>query len=133
MRFQGTDLLDKRGLPVFHEGDPLNVRLWWSVERPPTLDYSIGLFILNDAGQIIAQQDGPPAVTDAPTATSQWQPGQLYTEDHTFQLPYPLPRGDYRLAMAVYWYGDGVRIEAPGADADGLLTLLNFRVVAWPH
>ncbi len=133
MRFHGVELLDQSSLPVYHEGDPLRVRLWWTVDSPPTLDYSIGLFIVNGAGEIIVQQDGPPAVHDAPTATSQWQPGQFYSEEHTFELPYPLPRGSYRLMMAAYWYGDGVRIAAPGVNADGLLPLLDFTVTAWPH
>lgn len=133
MRFHGLELLGQNSLPVYHEGDTLSLRLWWSVDTPPPLDYSIGLFIVNADGTIILQQDGPPAVSNAPTATSQWQPGQLYSEEHNFQLPYPLASGVYHLKLAVYWYGDGARLTAPGADADGLLPLLDFTIAAWPH
>ncbi|MFN8451694.1 MAG: hypothetical protein U0521_24660 [Anaerolineae bacterium] len=73
----------------------------------------------------------PPSPT--PNATSQWQPGQLYVGAQSLQLPYPLQTGHYRLMMAVYWYGDQKRLDAPGVDDQGLLPLLDFDVVAWGH
>jgi hypothetical protein len=133
MRFHGIERLDGAATPVYHEGDPLGVRLWWSVDAPPTLDYSVGLFVLDEAGNIVAQHDSAPNVTDAPTATSQWQPGQFYVEERTLPLPYPLLRGRYWLMLALYWYGDQQRIAAPGVDDHTLLPLLDIQVVAWPH
>ncbi len=133
MVFHGLDALDQTGAPVYHEDQPLHVRLWWSADAPPPLDYSVGLFILNDKGDVIAQSDSAPQVIDAPQATSQWQPGQLYTEERTLQLPYPLDKGQYHLKMAVYWFGDQKRLAAPGVDTNNLLPLYDFAVTSWGH
>lgn len=133
MRFHGSERVGDNGVPVYHEGDPLRVRLWWSVDAPPPLDYSVGLYVVDDAGKVIVQSDGPPSVTDTPAATSQWQPGQLYVSEQVLQLPYPLGRGHYRLMMSVYWYGDIEPLDAPGVDETGLLPLLDFTVVSWGH
>ncbi len=129
MRFEGIEVLDKPGVMVYHEDEPIHVRLWWSADTPPPLDYSVGVFVIDDSGSVIAQNDAPPG--DLPT--SQWQPGQLYVEERTLRLPYPLPRAHYRLVLAVYWYGDGVRLRAPGVDASGWLPLVDFTVAAWSH
>ncbi len=131
--FHGGELPDVTGVPIFHEGDPLRLRLWWSAESPLPLDYSVGVFILDDAGEVIAQDDRAPAVIDAPSATSQWQPGQLYVEERTLQLPYPLTVGTYHVVLAVYWYGDQKRIPAPGVDDQTLLPVLDFDVMSWGH
>lgn len=138
MRFLGIDRLDETGmptesLPVYHEGDALRVRLWWSVDAPPSLDYSVGLFLLDETGNVIAQDDSAPNVTDAPSATSQWQPGQLYVEERALRIPYPQTRGRYRLMLALYWFGDQQRIAAPGVDENTLLPLMDVNVLAWPH
>ena len=131
MRFHGIDILDKSAVLIYHEGDPIHVRLWWSVDTPPPLDYSVGLYVVNAEGEVIAQNDSAPNVADAPTATSQWQPGQFYIDERTLQLPYPLFHGQYRLMVVVYWYGDVQPISAPGVDTNGLLPLSEFTVVSW--
>lgn len=131
MRFHGSERIDGYDVPVYHEKESVTVRLWWSVERTPSLDYSLGLYILDETGQVVAQNDGPPSSGDTPPQTSQWQPGQLYSAERSLQLPDSLPKGQYRLMMAIYWYGDNVRMTAPGVNSDGLLPLLDFTVTSW--
>ncbi|HVU13107.1 MAG TPA: hypothetical protein VHD90_17635 [Phototrophicaceae bacterium] len=131
MRFEGVERLDLTDPPVYHEGDPINLRLWWAADSIPKLDYSVGLYVFDDQGNLVAQNDSAPQTT--PQATSQWLPGQFYSEQRTLQLPYPLPDGVYHLRMAVYWFGDQQRISAPGADANTMLPLLDFTVIAWGH
>ena len=78
--------------------------LWWTAEQTPPLDYSVSVFLLNDAGTLAAQHDGPPLEGASPTST--WQPGDLKYDIHPVVLPATLPAGTYQLAVKVYWYGD---------------------------
>ncbi len=97
-------------------GDSFTIGLWWSAEQPVALDYSVSVFVLNDAGVMVAQHDSSPLEGRAPT--SRWQPGQVIFDAHTLTLSAQLPPGDYTLAVRVYWYGDGqplpVRLSASG-------------------
>ncbi len=101
-------------------GDTLTVSLWWTAEQIPPLDYSISVFLLDAAGQLAAQHDGPPLAGTSPTST--WSPGDLKYDIHTIQLPGSLPAGDYTLGVKVYWYGDNQPLpvrtgpDAPSAD-----------------
>ncbi len=131
MRFDGVERLDPTDPPIYHEGDPINLRLWWAADAAPKLDYSVGLYVFDDLGNLVMHEDAPPQTT--PQATSQWQPGQFYIEQRTVQLPYPLAAGLYHLRMAVYWFGDPKPISAPGVDTNTMLPLFDFTVVAWPQ
>ena len=134
MRFHGADLLDIHTFPTFHEGETVRARLWWSVDEPPALDYSVGVYLLDADGRVHAQEDSAPALIypdDAPLETSRWQPGQIFIEERQITLPPSVGRGDYALKMALYWFGDEIRLTAPGVDADGLLPLAALHVAAW--
>jgi hypothetical protein len=139
LRFHGADVLDEAGALweaplVRREGDALTVRLWWSADAVPELDYSVGLYMLDGQGQMIAQSDSAPLLTHpegAPQETSRWQPDTWYIEARTLTLPNPTARGTYRLALAVYGWWDGVRLSAPGVNTDGLLLLRDVIVTSW--
>ncbi len=86
MRFHGVDVVgnDAPAAPVRHEGEPIRLRLWWSVEKPPALDFSIGVYLMTpDGSKLITQVDGSPQVVDLSGGTlglktlptSQMQPG----------------------------------------------------------
>lgn len=85
-------------------GDTFTVALWWAASRVPPLDYSVSVFVLDEAGTLVAQHDGPPLGGRSPT--SNWLPGDLKFDTHTLQLPSTLVAGHYRLGVKVYWYGD---------------------------
>ena len=34
-------------MPLFHEREEIGIRLWWSIDEPLPLDYSLGLFLLD--------------------------------------------------------------------------------------
>jgi len=135
LRFHGADVLrDGRidaGPLVRHEGEAIHLRLWWSVDEPPPLDYSVGTHVLDRHGNLIAQFDGPPQVGDNPKETSRWQPGQYYVEERTVRLPYGLVTGTYRLALTVYRWWDQARVSGEGTDEEGLLSLDKVYVKAW--
>jgi uncharacterized membrane protein len=111
-------------------GETLTVTLWWTAEQTPPLDYSVSVFLLDEAGMLAAQHDGPPL--DGVSPTSGWQPGELKYDTHHVTLPAALPAGTYQLGVKVYWYGDNqplpVRIQ-PGAPPAEHIILGTVRVL----
>ncbi|MBN1202499.1 MAG: glycosyltransferase family 39 protein [Anaerolineae bacterium] len=88
--------------PTLAAGDPLHVDLWWAALEPLPLDYSVGVFVLDANGAVVAEHNGPPGAVP----TSQWVVGDLMFDRHTLALPADLPPGDYHVAVNAYWYGD---------------------------
>ncbi|MEW6580605.1 MAG: glycosyltransferase family 39 protein [Chloroflexota bacterium] len=112
-------------------GTAITVALWWTAEQPPPLDYSVSVFLLDAAGTLVAQHDGPPLDGRAPT--SAWQPGALQFDAHTLHLPPDLPSGPYTLGVKVYWYGDGLPLPAvTGTGEPGPFAPLGTVVVGTP-
>jgi hypothetical protein len=62
-------------LESLQPGEPLTVWLTWDVARPPARNLTIFVHILDDEGQVIAQQDAQPYGGVYPTTT--WNPGAL--------------------------------------------------------
>lgn len=91
-------------------GERLPIDLWWSVLEQPTLDYSVGVFVLDGAGAVRADHNGSPS--DKPT--TQWTVGDVYFDRHTLTLPADLPIGRYSLVVKVYWYGDNEALLVNG-------------------
>jgi hypothetical protein len=87
-------------------GQAITVALWWTAEQVPPLDYSVSVFMLDQAGNLVAQHDGPPLEGRSPT--TEWQPGELEFDLHRIALPSDLLAGTYQLGLKVYWYGDRV-------------------------
>jgi len=97
-------------------------RLWWRVEQAPDKDYSISLRLLNDAGALVAQSDGPITHYGAQIVqTSQLAPGKIYIDWRTLSLPADLPSGTYKLELVVYQSWDNTRLTL--ADGSDSLTL----------
>jgi hypothetical protein len=139
MRFHGVDILDGEriwsGPVVRHEGEMVHFRLWWSVDRPTDLDYSVGAYLLYGSDKLIDQSNGSPELVyppDAPRETSRWQPGQYYIEERTLTLPSGLAsRRNYGLYLAVYFWQNNERVAAPGVDNARLLLLRKIDLVAY--
>ncbi|MBL8133305.1 MAG: glycosyltransferase family 39 protein [Anaerolineae bacterium] len=83
-------------------GDTLLVDLWWAALQPVALDYSVGVYLMDESSGVVAQHDAAPG--DAPT--SQWASGGLVFDRHRIALPDDLPLGRYALAVSTYWYAD---------------------------
>jgi hypothetical protein len=133
MRFHGAEVLDQNPGPLVRRVmDTIHLRLWWSVDRPPQLDYSISVSVLYD-GQIAIQSDSGPQLVDStlPKATSQWTPGQYYIEDRDLFVPRGFTTGAYPVYLAVYQWWDQTRIVAPGANPDHQLTIDTLHIKAW--
>lgn len=124
MKFHGAEFLnDGRQSIVWHEGDTVRVRLFWSAGAVVKLDYSAAVFIMNPQQGVVGQVDSPPLVLNAPRETSRWISGQYVVEERLIKLNNPIPTGDQQVKLAVYFWQDQRRLSAPGVDQDGLLSI----------
>ncbi len=102
-------------------GQRLHIDLWWSALKQPALDYSVGVFVLDNTGAVRADHNGSPA--DKPTTA--WTVGDVYFDRHTLTLPLDLPAGHYSLVVKAYWYGDN---EALPVDGQPFVTIGEIEV-----
>lgn len=136
MRFHGFQIMrgDRplAGPYVFHEGEGVRVRLWWSVDQAVERDYSLSLRTTRE--RLYTQVDGAPQPffpREAPAETSRWQPGQLYVMERELPMPDSIFRGDMLIQMVLYLPVEGSAVLAPGSTRDGILTLQRIQIVSW--
>jgi hypothetical protein len=97
----------------------VDVRIWWWAQQPPAADYSIGVYLLDSAGQLVAQSDG--AINDlyyGEIQTSRMESKRIYLDERFLNLPPDVQAGTYQLYLAVYQWWDGTRLLLEdGSDA----------------
>ncbi len=99
-----------RGEPT--PGQNLTLVLTWEILDRPADNLHFGVYLLDAAGGVAAQHDGPGF------DSAQWRAGDRFVTFHPLPLPPDLPPGDYRTAVALYTWPDIVRAPlADGADA----------------
>ena len=106
---------------VLAAGSPLTVTLHWQAIAEGNRDYTVFLHLVDAAGHIQAQGDGPPLEGQYPT--SFWTPGETIRDPHTLVLGPEAPAGDYRLLVGLYTLDDGVRLpvtDGPLAGEDSM-------------
>jgi hypothetical protein len=146
MRFHGIDILKPDGhialtgpLTAQHDFSTVHIRLWWSVDRQPAQDYSVGTYLFFRGG-VVDQVDGAPHTISLeypphvpPPETSQWTPGHFYVEDRDLHIPDIIGANKWALDiyMAVYQWQDNTRISALGVDKDTLLHLQRLYAETW--
>jgi 4-amino-4-deoxy-L-arabinose transferase-like glycosyltransferase len=108
MRLVGYDMSADTAAP----GETITFRPYWRVNQQPTTNYSMFIHIYPaDELRLITQYDGAPTVPERPTLT--WNdPGELYIgADAKLTIPADTPAGNYRLAVGVYDFNTGVRLD----------------------
>lgn len=85
---------------TYHPGDGLGVALEWHALAAPEKDYIVAAFVMDNAGNVILQQDRPPDATFRPT--SGWQTNDIIRDYFGFHLPPNLPPGEYDIWVAMY-------------------------------
>jgi hypothetical protein len=103
--FMFGDLFALRGALLPESAPPgttVPIDLWWTAEQAAPLDYSVGVFLLEESGAVVAEHNAPPGETP----TTAWTPGTLTFDRHPLAIPAALPPGTYRIAVKVYWYAD---------------------------
>jgi hypothetical protein len=102
-------------------GEPLRVDLRWRALSPPDGDFAISVQVLDDAGRLVAQHDGPPAGGNYPTGY--WEEGEVVLDSHALELPREIGPGTYSLLVVVYDSATRARLpvvtasELPGGDS----------------
>ena len=89
-------------------GQPWPLQLAWEVVAEPDGLYQFGVYLLDAAGALMAQHDGPGF------DSAQWRAGDRFITFHELPIPAELPPGVYRPAAALYTWPDIVRAELVG-------------------
>jgi hypothetical protein len=137
LRFHGGEWVGQPGVWTAHENQPIQLRLWWTVDRPISADYSLTVQALDSSGKLVAQSADRTGSAETPKETSRWQPGIFYSDEVILTTPPELydsargPTKSLQLYLTVYQWWDGVRITSPGATVDRLLPLRVLYIGAW--
>jgi 4-amino-4-deoxy-L-arabinose transferase-like glycosyltransferase len=104
---------------AWHINQPNSFTLQWAFTQAVSTDYTTFVHLRDtQTGQNVAQADGPPL--DGWYPTSQWQPGEIITDERTFPLPDTLTPGTYTLVVG--WYdpltGERFGPEFPLGDVE---------------
>lgn len=96
--------------PTYAPGETITLKLWWRALEPAVLDYSLGLYLRDEAGQVVAQTDGglvQGVRTDEAIPTSQWPVSDDYRlATPQLVIPPDIAPGEYGLWAAVYYWED---------------------------
>ncbi|MEO0564211.1 MAG: hypothetical protein AAF125_19055, partial [Chloroflexota bacterium] len=151
MRFHGVDVLDphlggniNRGFVTRREGEPLELRLWWSTSEAIGLDYSVSIQIARDATDpALTQWDGSPmmshlqiTITDPlPDHTSGWTPNEIYVQtlrlDVPSDVPFDMMFEDSWLYVLVYQSWDGEVMMGEATESNGRLPVQRLRFLSY--
>ncbi|MBN1284425.1 MAG: DUF2142 domain-containing protein [Anaerolineae bacterium] len=95
-------------------GGAFDVTLYWELLTDVGEDFTIFVHLIDAAGDIRGQGDGPPLYGDYPT--SLWLPQQMVIDVHTIAIDAAAPPGEYTLAVGMYRPHDGSRLGVQDAD-----------------
>ncbi|NDJ86778.1 MAG: hypothetical protein GYB66_12900, partial [Chloroflexi bacterium] len=73
--------------------------LLWTPTVPPTENYTVSTFLLNETGLLVAQSDNYPLQGHSPTIA--WQTDRYYYDSH-YLGALGLPPGDYQVGLKLY-------------------------------
>ncbi len=91
----------------FVPGDVVPVTLFWEADAPPGR-YKVFLHLMDDGGNLVAQNDAEPRGDLSPTFI--WSVGEGVTDRHGVYLPPNLPPGTYQLRVGMYRVDTGERL-----------------------
>lgn len=93
----------------------LTTDLVWASDGPTLDPYTVFVHVLDDQGNLVAQQDNWPG--DGKWPTTCWQPSEAISDSRTVALPAGLTSGPYTVLAGLY-DGTGTRLQTTdGADA----------------
>ena len=104
LMLQGYELRPAPG----HPGETLSVSLFWETAQPIAENYVVFIHVLDESGQLKAQNDSLPRAGAYPTPW--WLPDKLVEDVHPIDLPADLAAGTYQLVVGLYRAEDGVRL-----------------------
>jgi 4-amino-4-deoxy-L-arabinose transferase-like glycosyltransferase len=109
----------------------VSVTLYWQALRTPDFDYSCFVHLVDQTGQVVAQQDQAPG-GDAGFPPSVWWNGDLVADTHRISLPAGLSPGDYRLRVGLYNWQTGQQLPIVAPETPGSTSTILDQVVTMP-
>ncbi|HSJ58706.1 MAG TPA: hypothetical protein VLC95_16095, partial [Anaerolineae bacterium] len=112
-------------------GDTWYLTLTWQALEQLDREYLFEAVLVDDAGQAVWQESGPPF--DGQLPTSWWRPGRAYYQRYSAPLPADLPPGEYRLLTRVYDPGTGETLapaQHEAVDRPGYLDVIDIQVAS---
>jgi hypothetical protein len=85
-------------------GQPLILKTYWKATGPLPQFLTVFVHLLDENGQIVAQHDRQSVLADT------LQPGDVFMQLHSIDLPADLPPGEYRLTIGLYTGDTGRRL-----------------------
>jgi hypothetical protein len=110
-------------------GDVLPISFFWEIDTALAQDYTVSLFITNQAGIVIQGLDSQPKNGFALTQT--WLPNQFIIDNRAIELGLDIPAGEYVIWLRLYTTGsstESLPITA-GDDAGDNLGLLPVTLI----
>lgn len=112
MSLRGYDVATTTAVP----GDPVQLTLFWQVDRQPDEILSTFVHLVGPDGQIVAQGDQWPG--GLPSTT--WAVGQVIIDAYAIALPEGAPAGTYQIVLGLYPAASGVRLPILAEDGAAL-------------
>ena len=95
-------------------GQPVTLTLQWAAAGPLLADYTVFVQLIDSAGSILAQGDGPPRGGRYPSTV--WAAGDVFSDEHQLDLPANLPSGYYVMLVGLYNREDNQRLLTGSND-----------------
>ncbi|HLF25150.1 MAG TPA: glycosyltransferase family 39 protein [Anaerolineae bacterium] len=109
------------GSDLTESASALDLTLYWQALAQPPHAYTVFVHILDNDGQLIAQQDNMPVHDQLPTSC--WQPREIVADPYTIPLPIGAPR-PLAVEVGLYRLDTGERLSLD----DGSGTSVTFSV-----
>ncbi len=116
--FDESLILEGMHLPetTVTSGDILSLELYWSSLNQVNENYTVFIHLLDEAGNLVGQGDGPPVNGYYPT--SAWSSGEVILDTHVIPIPDELASGRYDLVAGLYRDTDGTRLLARTSEGN---------------
>ncbi len=93
---------------AFRPGGQVRLRLVWRSLGEVEQSYKVFVHVVDEAGNIVAQHDSPPAGGSLPTDV--WVRGEYIEDVHPLTLPADVPPGSYTIRLGLYDPATGERV-----------------------
>jgi len=98
------------------QGDDLQLTLRWTATEPLPPEATVFVHVLNEAGDLVLQADGPPL--SGLLLLPMWRPGHTIVDRRLLAQAGTLPPGDYLVQVGVYNWVSGERAQARLPDGE---------------
>jgi hypothetical protein len=101
---------------AINPGETLTLDLYWASLTSVDEDYTVFIHLLDEAGNLVGQGDGPPVSGRYPT--SAWSAGEVILDRRVLPVSNQVAPGRYTLVAGLYRGSDGTRLLARSPEGD---------------